>query len=96
MSDAILDMLYAVAAQAFQFLWHAERFYSGPVTCRYSPHVRHGEIMQVTMPDGFELGPVLTAYIEGYEHVIEVAEDGTVKRRTHITFSRGLFDEDER
>lgn len=98
MSDqaTVLGMLYAVGMQAFMFTQHADRFYSGKVLCAYRPDLRHGEIVKVKMPDDYLRGPVLTAYAEGVESSVEVTDDGTIKRRTTVTFSRGLFDEAER
>lgn len=88
-SDA--QQVALISAMAAQFGLRMQRFFSGTVTCRWRPDVRHGEPVSFEFP-----GRTLIGYCERVQHSIRIDKDGVASKRTAVTFSRGLWDEAER
>jgi hypothetical protein len=82
-----------IALHTAQMMMSADRFESGSIRAGYSPDVRHGELVSVDLPG--DLGR-LTAYVEAVEHSVTVAADGAITKRSTISYSRGLLNEDAR
>lgn len=77
-----------VAAQAAQFGLANQRFYSGSVSSRFRPDVRHGEPVAFEFP-----GQTLIGYCERVQHMVSISESGIATKRTTVTFSRGCWSE---
>lgn len=94
-SDMLRDMR-TIALLGAQFMTGADRFETGSVFLDYSPQVRHGEPIKLSLPRNTPgQSKHLVAYVERWEHRWQVS-DTSVKARTLVEFSRGLFDEEVR
>jgi hypothetical protein len=86
--SSVTQQVQIVAAQAAQFGLQNQRFYSGTVSARYSPQVRHGEPVAFEFP-----GQTLIGYCERVQHSVSISESGVATKRSSVTFSRGCWSE---
>lgn len=85
---SVTQQVQIVAAQAAMFGLQNQRFYSGTVSARYSPAVRHGEPVSFAFP-----GQTLIGYCERVQHSVSISEQGVATKRTSVSFSRGCWSE---
>lgn len=94
-----LQHMFNVAATAYQFTFNGSRFVSGTVTGRWRPDLRHGRMVHIGLPpdlaDDTRSGAGMYAYAETVTHRIEAVAGGRITKRTDVTFTRGLFDDEE-
>ena len=85
---SVTQQVQIVAAQAAMFGLQNQRFYSGTVSARYSPAVRHGEPVSFAFP-----GQTLIGYCDRVQHSVSISEQGVATKRTSVSFSRGCWSE---
>jgi len=86
--SSVTQQVQIVAAQAAMFGWQNQRFYTGAVSSRFRPDVRHGEPVAFEFP-----GQTLIGYCERVQHMVSISEAGIATKRTTVTFSRGCWSE---
>lgn len=95
-SGSMLRAMRTIALLGSQFMAGADRFESGGLELDYSPQIRHGEPIRVSLPKGVPgEADQLVGYVERWTHTWQIRKT-SVTVRTSVQFSRGLFDEELR